>query len=192
MRVTREQAAENRARIVRTAGRLFRERGFDGIGVADLMKAAGLTHGGFYGHFASKDALAAESLAEALKGSKARWQKRAAENPDAPLAALVDYYLSDQHRDARALSCPVAALASETSRQSDAVRKSFGDGVEGLVEVLSEAMPETDPEDRRQSALVAFSAMVGSVMLSRAVGDQTLADEFLQASRIAFARQGEE
>jgi TetR/AcrR family transcriptional repressor of nem operon len=105
---------------------------------------------------------------------------------------LVDYYLSDQHRDARALSCPVAALASETSRQSDAVRKSFGDGVEGLVEVLSEAMPETDPEDRRQSALVAFSAMVGSVMLSRAVGDQTLADEFLQASRIAFARQGEE
>jgi TetR/AcrR family transcriptional repressor of nem operon len=192
MRVTREQAAENRARIVRTAGRLFRERGFDGIGVADLMKAAGLTHGGFYGHFASKDALAAESLAEALKGSKARWQQRAAESPDAPLAALVDYYLSDQHRDARALSCPVAALASETSRQSDAVRKSFGDGVEGLVEVLSEAMPETDPEDRRQSALVAFSAMVGSVMLSRAVGDQTLADEFLQASRIAFARQGEE
>ena len=185
MRVSRQQAAENRERIVKTAGRLFREKGYDGIGVADLMKAAGLTHGGFYGHFQSKDA-----LAESLKASKRRWEALAAANPDAPLAALVQHYLADDHRDTASHSCPVAALASETFRQSDAVRKSFGEGANGLIDVLADTMPEATAEERRKSALVAFSAMLGAVMLSRAVGDKAFSDEILQASRTAFARNG--
>lgn len=188
MRVSREQAVENRKRIVKTAGRLFREKGFDGIGVADLMKAAGLTHGGFYGHFDSKEALAAEAIDEALHGSVTRWKKRVADNPDAPLAALVDYYLSDDHRDSTALSCPIAALASETKRQGERVRQAYGEGANGLIDVLAETMPEDTPDARRQSALVAFSAMVGAVMLSRAVADRSFGDEILQACRAAFAR----
>lgn len=188
MRVSREQAAENRRRVVKTASRLFRERGFDGIGVADIMKAAGLTHGGFYGQFASKEALAAEAVSEALDSSVKRWRERAAANPDAPLAALVDAYLSDEHRDAKSLSCAIPALASEVRRQGEAVRNSYGQGANGLIEVLADVMPEESSEERRQSALVAFSAMVGAVTLSRAVGDQHLADEILQACRAAFGR----
>ncbi|MGE0282099.1 MAG: TetR/AcrR family transcriptional regulator [Rhizobiaceae bacterium] len=188
MRVSREQAAENRKRIVKTAGRLFREKGFDGIGVADLMKAAGLTHGGFYGHFESKEALAAEAIREQLKESVARWRQRSADNPEAPLQAIVDAYLSNDHRDAKALSCAIPALASEASKQSAAVRDSFSEGANGLIEVLAEAMPEPTAEARRQSAVVAFSAMVGSLMLARAVGDKALSDEILEAARSAFAR----
>lgn len=190
MRVSREKAAENRRRVVRTAGRLFREKGYDGIGVADLMKAAGLTHGGFYGHFGSKEDLAAEAVSEDLKASAERWRKRMAERPDAPLAAVVERYLSDEHRDDASLGCPVAALACDTSRRSQAVRDAFGAGAEGLIEVLASVMPESTPQARRQSAMVAFSAMVGALMLSRAVGDRELSDEILQAARAAFARNG--
>jgi len=188
MRVSREQAAENRKRIVKTAGRLFREKGFDGIGVADLMKAAGLTHGGFYGHFDSKESLMAEAISEQLKESVSRWRQRSADNPEAPLQAIVDAYLSDDHRDAKALSCAIPALASEASKQSPAVRDSFSDGANSLIDVLADTMPEATPQERRQSAIVAFSAMVGSLMLSRAVGDKALSDEILHAARSAFAR----
>lgn len=191
MRVSREQAAENRKRIVKTAGRLFREKGFDGIGVADLMKAAGLTHGGFYGHFESKESLMAEAISEQLKESVARWRQRSADNPQAPLQAIADAYLSNDHRDAKALSCAIPALASEASKQSVAVRNSFSEGANGLIEVLAAAMPDATQEQRRQSAIVAFSAMIGSLMLSRAVGDKALADEVLQATRAAFARSAE-
>lgn len=188
MRVSREQAAENRRRIVKTAGKLFREKGYDGIGVADLMKAAGLTHGGFYGHFRSKDDLVAEAVSETLAASAERWKKRVADRPDEPMAALVDYYLSNDHRDAAGIGCAVPALAGETSRQAQPVRDAYGRGVEGLVQVLAETMPEKTPEERRQSALVAFSAMVGAVAMSRAVGDNAFADEILGAVRVAFAR----
>src|SRR5262245_65554969 len=97
MRVTREQAVENRERIVQTAARLFRERGFDGIGVADLMKEAGLTHGGFYGHFESKDDLMAQSLGEAL--AKGGWLQRLTGKPKPSFTDVVRAYLSPRHRD---------------------------------------------------------------------------------------------
>lgn len=187
MRVSREQAAENRKRIVKTAGRLFREKGYEGIGVADLMKSVGLTHGGFYGHFESKDALASEAVREALAQSVERWRGLVAAQPQAPLAALVDHYLSAAHRDNLAVGCPVPALASETVRQSQPVRDAYGVGANALVEVLAEAMPEDNSQDRRRSALVAFSAMVGAVALSRAVGDRAFSDEILDAVRGAFA-----
>src|SRR4051812_16038571 len=99
MRVSRAIVAQNRERIVEVAGRLFRERGFDGIGVADLMKEAGLTHGGFYGHFSSKDALFAEASARALASSLANWGTVAERAPGDPLSAIAGVYLTGRHRD---------------------------------------------------------------------------------------------
>src|SRR3954467_8361612 len=99
MKVSREQAAQNRERILEAAAKLCRERGFEGIGVADLMREAGLTHGGFYGHFGSKEELMAEACTHALERSRALWAKRAAAHPDAPLEELARIYLHPRHRD---------------------------------------------------------------------------------------------
>src|SRR4030095_2840074 len=112
MRVSREQAAENRERIVQVAAKLFRERGFDGIGVADLMKAAGLTHGGFYGNFSSKDDLVAEATDRALKELSEYWTGEIEKAPESAFATIVDRYLSEGHRDAPGRGCLVAALGS--------------------------------------------------------------------------------
>src|SRR5260221_12865289 len=119
MKVSRDQAAENRSRIVDVAGRLFRARGFDGIGVADLMKAAGLTHGGFYGHFESKDDLAAEACTVAL--SREWWKEALKSSKAGGLEAIVKVYLSPQHRSDRAHGCLIAAVGSDVVRQPRAV-----------------------------------------------------------------------
>src|ERR671918_91424 len=111
MRVSREQAAENRDRIIDAAGRLFRERGFDGIGVANLMKAAGLTHGGFYGNFESKEELEVEACERVLARTGEAWPAMAAKNPETPLKGLLDWYLTAQHRDGPGEGCIYAALA---------------------------------------------------------------------------------
>src|SRR5436309_11486102 len=105
MKVSREQAAQNRERIVETAAQLFRERGFEGIGVADLMKEAGLTHGGFYGHFGSKEELIAEASDRALAQSLARWDKLMARAPDDALSAIAKAYLNGTHRDDPGAGC---------------------------------------------------------------------------------------
>jgi len=187
MRVSRAKAEENRARVVETAGRLFRENGYDGIGVADLMKAAGLTHGGFYGHFRSKDDLAAEAVAKALESSQERWRKRIAQNPDNPVGAIVARYLSEAHREDLARGCPIAALASDTARQPDSVRKAYEEGAQALVQILADAMPQQGA-DKRSAALAAFAALVGSLILSRAVLDEDFSHEILDATRRAFAK----
>src|SRR3982750_409763 len=115
MKVSREQAARNRERILDTAAQLFRERGFEGIGVADLMKAAGLTHGGFYGHFASKDDLVAQAAALALEQSVALWEKLADRPQDDPLSAIAGVYLTSRHRDDPGAGCLLAALGPDVS-----------------------------------------------------------------------------
>lgn len=186
MRVSREQAAHNRKRVVDAAGQLFREKGFDGVGVAELMKAAGLTHGGFYGQFASKEALVTEALEEALKASVKRWKKRVSANPEAPHAALVEPYLSETHRRSAATGCPVAALCSDIARQGDELKRVYGDNVEALVEVLADTMPEMTPEGRRKRALLEFSTMTGALSLARAMGDSALADEIIETARAAL------
>src|SRR3954469_22029107 len=122
MKVSREQAVENRERIVETAARLFRERGFEGIGVADLMKSAGLTHGGFYGHFASKEDLIAQASAHALGRAQEHWDKFAERVQDEPLAKLQTWYLSEAHRDHPGAGCLLAALGADAARQGGAVR----------------------------------------------------------------------
>jgi TetR/AcrR family transcriptional repressor of nem operon len=123
MKVSREQAAQNRERIIEAAAQLFRKRGFDGIGVADLMKEAGLTHGGFYGHFASKEDLIAEASARALTDSVAVWSKLADRASGDPLSAVAGAYLTSRHRDNPGAGCLLAALGPDVARQGPAVRR---------------------------------------------------------------------
>jgi TetR/AcrR family transcriptional repressor of nem operon len=184
MKVSREQAAENRARVVEVAGRLFRENGFDGVGVADIMKGAGLTHGGFYGQFGSKDELAAEAAAQTLDRSIARWARLAEEGRD-PLAAIVASYLARTHRDAPGSGCAMAALSAQAARQPKAVRGAFTAALNGFVGVLTKLMPGS-PAARRRKALATMAGLVGAVILSRAVNDAALSDEILAAAAKEF------
>lgn len=179
MKVSRAQAEENRERILDNAAQLFRERGFDGIGLNDLMQAAGLTRGGFYGHFASKDDLAAQACARALQRNREQWQQQ----PDRSLAAWVQTYLSDAHRDHRGEGCGLAALAGDAARGGPAVREVFGEGVQSLVAALQAQMPAADAAARRGQALAMLSTMVGALLLSRAVADEGLSRELREAAR---------
>ena len=181
MKVSREQAAENRERIVETAAQLFRERGFDGIGVADLMKAAGLTHGGFYGHFSSKEHLIAEASARALMRSLALSTKVAERAPGDPLSAVADTYLTIRHRDNPGAGCLLAALGPDVSRQGPAVRRSVTDYVRGAVDLLTTMVRGTSKAARRQRALSTYATLVGTMVMARAVDDRALSQEILDA-----------
>ena len=170
MKVSKEKAAENRAAIVAAAGRLFRERGFDKVGVAEITKAAGLTHGGFYGHFASKDALAAEACEAAFTESLGRLPADE-ESPEGGLDAFLTRYLSERHRDRPDAGCPMAAFAGEVARQDHAVQERFGAGVERFFEAVEQRLPERDGEgaaERRDRAIAIVSALVGGMALARA------------------------
>lgn len=186
MRVSREQAAENRERVVQTAARLFREHGFDGIGVADLMKQAGLTHGAFYGHFDSKDDLMAEASARALEESLAYWHKRIEHAGADGLATVVGKYLSPAHRDHPGRGCAFAALGAEAQRHTPAVRRAMTAGLRPLLDVLGRLLPGRSKAAKRQKALAAFSAMVGALVLARAVDDEALSGEILQAVAVSI------
>ncbi|ANQ83417.1 TetR/AcrR family transcriptional regulator [Azoarcus olearius] len=182
MRVSREQAAENRERVVQEASRLFREHGFDGIGVAELMKQAGLTHGAFYGQFGSKDALMAEASARALADSLSYWKRRVAAAGEDGLTSIVNKYLSPAHRDHPGRGCAFAALGAEAHRRNPAVRQAMSAGLLPLVDELARLLPDSPGADRRQQALAAFSAMVGALVLARAVDDAALSEEILRAT----------
>ena len=184
MRVSREQAAENRDRIIDVAGRLFRERGFNGIGVANLMKAAGLTHGGFYGHFESKDDLEVQACARALARTSERWNAVAANAAEAPLDALLDSYLSGRHRDGKGEGCIYAALAADVARQENpTLRCCFTEGLRSSIDTLVRIIPGRSRAARRQKALACLSTLVGALILARAVDDAELSDEILAAAR---------
>lgn len=182
MRVSREQAAENRDRIVDVAAKLFRERGFDGVGVADLMKTAGLTHGGFYGHFNSKEALMAEACERAIQSTGRRWQKLTGNGEGVPLEQLTRRYLCKRHRDAPGDGCVLAALGNDASRQSAPVRRAYTASVQRFIGLLESALPGRVKEARRRKAVAACATMVGALMLSRAVNDDTLAEEILESA----------
>jgi len=189
MRVSREQAARNRDRIVEVASREFRDKGFDGIGVADVMKSAGLTHGGFYGHFASKDELIAEACAAAMDRSTEKWAKLVESSPEGALAAIVEAYLSKAHRDDKATGCTMAALAPDVARQSGPVRDRFTRGLRDSLDVLVDATPQGQSEQaRRESALSTMAGLVGTLVLARAVDDPDFADEILAAGKAMFGQ----
>lgn len=184
MKVSREQAAENRARVLEVAGRLFREKGFDGIAVAEIMKGAGLTHGGFYNQFGSKDDLAAEACAQVLAAAAARWRKLG--EGDDPLGALVNSYLSVRHRDGPGKGCAIPALAADAVRQPASIRAAFTKGLNDFIAILATFVPGRSAAARREKALATMSGMVGAMVLARAVNDPVLSTEILQAGTKAF------
>jgi TetR/AcrR family transcriptional repressor of nem operon len=186
VRVTREQAAANREKILEVAGALFRERGFDGIGVADIMKRAGLTHGGFYGHFASKDDLAAEITARVL--GRSGWMERLTGTQKPSFSDLVRQYLSPRHRDDPGLGCLFAALGSDVVRQPRSVRRAFTEGLRLRVDALARLAPGRSAAARRQKSLATMAGLVGALILSRAVDDPKFSDEILEAAATSIGR----
>jgi TetR/AcrR family transcriptional regulator, transcriptional repressor for nem operon len=183
MRVSRQKAAEHRQRIIETAGALFRENGFGGIGVADIMKAADLTHGGFYGHFSSKDDLVAEACRRVMTVAIASWEKTAGSDPDNSFAALLTRYLSPRHRDDPARGCVFAALGADAARSGPLVHDAFADGLEPLIALLAKSAPGASKAARRRKAVAAMAGLVGALLLARAIGKRELSDEVLEATR---------
>ena len=173
MRVTREKAAENREKIVATAARLFRENGFDGVGLDAIMESAGLTHGGFYRHFRSKDDLAAEAVAHGLATRTGGWQRCR------PWRRWSLAYLSPEHRANRGNGCMIAALGSDMTRQGKGVRRALAADVRAQIDRLAGWTDGPNAAARRRRAIATLAGMVGALILARAVEDPTLSDEIL-------------
>jgi TetR/AcrR family transcriptional regulator, transcriptional repressor for nem operon len=190
MRVSREQAARNRERVLKVASRLFRERGFEGVSVAELMRAAGLTHGGFYGQFSSKEDLMAQACEQSLVGSLERWSRPTADAPESPLQAIAAHYLSVDHRDHPGTGCLLAALGTETSRQAAPFRRAVTACVRSLVAALARFVSGRSEAARRERALATFASLVGAMVLARAVDDTHLSDEILAAVSATVAGLG--
>jgi TetR/AcrR family transcriptional repressor of nem operon len=182
MRVSRVQAEENRQTVIDVASRLFRENGFDGIGLKDVMAAAGLTQGAFYKQFASKDDLVAQASERAFESGIRRWTAAAEANPKNPLGAVSALFLSMGHREERANGCPVVALGADSARQTPDVKASFEAGIRKYLEMLGPWLGESDGEDSTDKAMAVLATMVGATVLSRAVNDKRLAKRLLQAA----------
>ncbi len=182
MKVSREQAVRHREQILDTAARLFRERGFDGIGVADLMAAAGFTHGGLYGHFSSKEDLMTEACSRAFSEKESLWLKELESSPGQPLAAIANRYLTDRHRRNSGTGCPLASWAIDAARQPKSIRQAFTDGLRKLVQVLADQLGFKSAEDRYQKSLTTWSTLVGALVLARAVNDPQLSNDILQSA----------
>ncbi|MEO5569170.1 MAG: TetR/AcrR family transcriptional regulator [Gemmatimonadaceae bacterium] len=181
--------AQHRARILDVASRAFRARGFEGSTVADIMKDAGLTHGGFYGHFESKAHLEAAACATAIAPAAARWAAVIEDSGDSPEDAresIVDGYLSERHRDSPATGCVFAALGPEASRGDPAVRKAFTDGLKTRLDLLAQVVTGQSRKVRRDKAIATMAGLVGAIVLSRAVNDPDLSDEILEAVRSEY------
>jgi TetR/AcrR family transcriptional repressor of nem operon len=174
MKVSREQMAENRRRILDVASRLFKDKGFDAVSVAEVMKAAGLTHGGFYGHFGSKDDLVAQTLAHSLAADSFGGSE---------FSDFVRSYLAPRHRDNPANGCPTAGLAAAIRHQTPAARAAMTDGLRAQIIRIEKALPEQGAADKRRAAIGSWAAMVGAVILARAVDDPALSGEVLEQTR---------
>jgi TetR/AcrR family transcriptional repressor of nem operon len=188
MKVSRAEAERNRERIIEVAAKLFRERGFDGIGVADLMKSAGLTHGGFYGHFASKEDLMAEACASAMEDSLEVLQQAAQKGGEKAFSAAASAYLSPAHRDQPDEGCVLAALGAEAARRGSPVRGTFTQGVRSIVNALTQLAPGKSKRRKRERALATVASMVGALVLARAVDDAELSDEVLKSTLTSIIR----
>ena len=182
MRVSRIQAEENRQKVIDVASRLFRAHGFDGIGLKELMKGAGLTQGAFYKQFASKDDLAAKASERALESATRKWSAAAEANPKDPLGAVIAFYLCPEQRAERMEGCPVVALGSDAARQGVDVKASFEAGIRKYLEMLGGWIGEPDGGDSSGKAMAILSTMVGALVLSRAVNNKRLSKRFLQAA----------
>jgi TetR/AcrR family transcriptional repressor of nem operon len=177
MKISKEQVAENRVRILDAASRMFRERGFEGVTVAEVMNAAGLTHGAFYGYFTSKDDLIAQAFEHVLTPREGK----------APLPTdLVEFaanYLSDWHRDDPGGGCLFSSVGTEAARASGDARHTLTESVRRQIEKFSRSAPGRSAKDRRQAAVGSWAAMIGTVMLARIVDDPELSDQLMADTR---------
>ena len=186
MRYSKEHKQETHARIVRKASVRLREKGAHGIGVSDLMKEAGLTHGGFYAHFDSREALVIEAFNYAMDRSTERWRKMAEETPpEKRFAAVVDSYLTALHRDDPGHGCAVPTLGPEIARESAKTRKAFAAKLDEMIEMMADQVPELPRKVARQQAIAALSTMAGALVLSRVAGSGEFSEEILGAGRAA-------
>ena len=186
MRYSREHKRETHARIVKRASVRLREKGAHGIGVADLMKDAGLTHGGFYAHFASREALVIEAFAYAMDRSTERWRKLGEQTaPEKRLAAIVESYLTTVHRDDPGHGCAVPTLGAEIARESPKTRKAFAAKLEQMIDMLAEQISDLPRKAARKQAMAAVATMMGTMVLARIAGTGEFSDEILAAGREA-------
>lgn len=174
MKVSREQMAENRRKILNAASRLFRAKGFEAVSIAEVMNAAGLTHGGFYGHFRSKDELIACALATACDFTPGR---------ELDIDAFIRGYLSPRHRENVAGGCPLAGLTAETLRQTPEARAAITEGLREQIERMSSALHDKGVTDARQAAIGNLAALAGALVFARACDDPALSDELLEQTR---------
>ena len=191
-RVSRAQAEANHQAIEAAASRLFRERGLDAVTVADVMAEAGLTHGGFYTHYDSKDALAAAACGAAFAFAKEKWRRRvdAADSPTAAREAIAAGYLKSAHCDPTVATCPTATLVTDVARSTPdhPIRPVYVDGVKGQIDVLAELGGSGDRDKDRAAACVQLATMMGALLLARATHDDPIGDEIVAAVRASLTR----
>ncbi|MGO8911528.1 MAG: TetR/AcrR family transcriptional regulator [Bradyrhizobium sp.] len=186
MRYSREHKLETHARIVKKASVRLRERGAHGIGVADLMKDAGLTHGGFYAHFDSREALVIEAFTHAMDRATERWRKLAEQTPpEKRLAMIVNAYLTPLHRDDPGHGCAMPALGAEIARESPKTRRVFAGRLEQMIDMLAAQIPDVPRKAARKQAMAAIATMMGTLVMARVAGSGDFSDEILGAGREA-------
>jgi TetR/AcrR family transcriptional repressor of nem operon len=184
MRYSPEHKAETHARIVRKASVRLREKGAHGVGVADLMKEAGLTHGGFYAHFESREALVVEAFGYAIDRSVERWRRLLDElPPQKRLAAIVDGYLSPEHRDDAGHGCAIPALGAEIARESAKTRKAFAAKLEELIDLFAGYIVDVPARTARKRASAMLATLMGTLVMARVTGSGELSDEILSSGR---------
>jgi TetR/AcrR family transcriptional repressor of nem operon len=181
LKVSKEKAEENRQRVIDTAATLLRERGIDGIGIVDLMQAAGLTHGGFYRQFKSKDDLVAQAVQRAFEMTRADIAKQLKDTSVDPLETLVRYYVSDFHKNHLGKGCSLTALAADGARHDNpALRSVFGSAIDGYIKFLTSMIQEGTATSKRHAAMRMLAEMVGAIILARVAPDQSFAKELLK------------
>lgn len=187
MRYSKEHKQETHERIVKRAAVRLREKGAHGIGVADLMKEAGLTHGGFYAHFDSREALVIEAMEHIMQRSTERWRKLGEQAPpEKRLATIVDSYLNSAHRDDPGHGCAVPTLGAEMARESPKTRKAFATKLEQMIDMLASLIPDLPPKAARKHAMAAIATMMGTLVMARIAGNSEFSDEILAAGREAI------
>jgi TetR/AcrR family transcriptional repressor of nem operon len=190
MRYVKGHGLKTRRRIIEEASYGLRQTGADGMSVADLMKLAGLTHGGFYSHFESREALVIEAFISAMDRTVSHWLKLIDGMPvEERFSVIAGAYLCPGHRDDRAHGCVLPALSADIGRSSQKARREFARKLDEMIEVVARLFPERPLKEARQIATGALATMMGSIALARAVGDKKLSDEILGAGRQALGSQ---
>jgi len=190
MRYLKGHGRQTRNRIVEEASYGLRQHGADGMSVVDLMRLAGLTHGGFYAHFESREALVVEAFALAMDRTIVHWSDRVkGMPPEQRFEAVVKGYLSSFHRDNRARGCALPALGGDIARSSPKARRTFGRKFGEMIDMIARLLPDMPPEEARQTATSALATMMGAIVLARAVGDKGMSDDILAAGQQALRRR---